>query len=266
MKSIVIQEDPPQQRTNWVARHPLVSFFVLAYVLAWGGVPWDSFFAPGALIAALIVAYLKDGWAGLRDIGARLVRWRVHWVWYVLAVAVPLLLHAVTIGLNLAAGAPTPTLDQFSTWYGIPLAIGIGIVNPTGGQFSEEPSFRGFAVPILQGRHTQLVGAAILAVAVTGWHLPLYFMAGFSVDPIEMFATVACTFWYWWLFTMAGGSSLLTLISHATEGGVATRALWPAGPNDTREVYLYTLVWVVFALGLVLLQRRFWSSRLRSTP
>ena len=70
-----------------VRRHQVLCFFVLAYVLAWGAIPWGSFFAPGALIAALVVAGLADGWAGLRDIGARLIRWRVSWVWYALAVA-----------------------------------------------------------------------------------------------------------------------------------------------------------------------------------
>ena len=35
-----------------VRRHRVLSFFVLACVLAWGAIPWGSFFAPGALIAA----------------------------------------------------------------------------------------------------------------------------------------------------------------------------------------------------------------------
>ena len=36
---------------SFVRRHRVLCFFVLAYVLAWGAIPWDSFFAPGALLA-----------------------------------------------------------------------------------------------------------------------------------------------------------------------------------------------------------------------
>ena len=95
-----------------VRRHRVLCFFVLAYVLAWGAIPWGSFFAPGALIAALVVAGLADGWSGLRDIGARLIRWRVSWVWYALAVAVPLGAHALAVGLNIGAGASAPSLHH----------------------------------------------------------------------------------------------------------------------------------------------------------
>ena len=37
-------------------RHPLVTFFVLAYVVAWGFVPFGSFGAFGPLVAALVGA------------------------------------------------------------------------------------------------------------------------------------------------------------------------------------------------------------------
>ena len=68
-------------------------FFVLAYALAWGAIPWNSFFAPGVLLAALIVVTLTEGLSGLKALGARLIRWRVSWVWYALAIGVPLLVH-----------------------------------------------------------------------------------------------------------------------------------------------------------------------------
>ncbi len=90
-------------------RHRVAFFFVLAYVLAWGAIPWNSFFAPGALIAAIVVVLVTEGLAGLRRVGARLIRWRVSWVWYALAIAVPLGVHAVAVGLNVALGASAPS-------------------------------------------------------------------------------------------------------------------------------------------------------------
>jgi membrane protease YdiL (CAAX protease family) len=242
-----------------VRRYPVLAFFVLAYFLAWGAIPWDSFFTPGALIAALIVAFIRDGLAGLRDIGARLIRWRVGWIWYAVALAVPLTVQAATMGLNLAAGAPAPSTAAFTPWYGVALAIGLNIVNPTGGPFGEEPSFRGFAVPILQARRTPLVSAAILAVLVAGWHAPLIFMDSFDLSPIDALTTAAVTFWYVWLFNQAAGSALITLIAHAAEGGVDTEQLWPAGADADRLHWCYFAVWTLVAAGLVVGHWRFWT-------
>ena len=75
---------------NPIARHPLVAFFVIAYAVAWSFWPFGSFGAFGPLVAALIVVPLSRGRAGLREWGSRLIRWRVRWVWYVVALGVPL--------------------------------------------------------------------------------------------------------------------------------------------------------------------------------
>jgi membrane protease YdiL (CAAX protease family) len=208
------------------------------------------------------VAYIHNGLAGLRAIGVRLIRWRVSWIWYGLALAVPLAVHATTIGLNMAAGAPGPDTSQFHPWYGVALVLGLAIVNPTGGPLGEEPSFRGFAVPLLQNRHTPLVSAAILAVLVTGWHAPLFFIDSFGLEPIEAVTTLAVTFWYVWLFNQAAGSVLITLIAHAAEGSVEYRAgdLWPAGADATRLTWFYFTIWTVIAVGLIVGHRRFWTS------
>ena len=49
---------------EFIKRHRIVVFFVLAYALAWGAIPWNSFFAPGVLLAALIVVALTEGLPG----------------------------------------------------------------------------------------------------------------------------------------------------------------------------------------------------------
>jgi membrane protease YdiL (CAAX protease family) len=236
-------------------RHPLLCFFALAYLLTWIAVPFGGFFAPGALLAALLVAALRDGTAGLRAIGGRLIRWRVGGIWYAVALAVPLGVHAVTILLNLAAGAPAPATAPFSPWYAVPLAVALNMLDPLSGPVSEEPSFRGFALPILQARRSPLVSASILAVLVTVWHAPLFFIEAFGVKPVEAVGTVAVTFWYAWLFNRAGGSALITLIAHAAEGAVNTADLWPSGADATRETWLYVAVWATVATGLVIAQR-----------
>jgi hypothetical protein len=121
-----------------VRRHPVITFFLLAYALSWAAIPWQSFFAPGVLVAALIVVSLTEGVAGLRAMGSRLIRWRVSWIWYALALGVPLAVTFASIGLNTAFGAPVPHIAEFNVWYGLPMAIAINMVNPLNAQLPEE--------------------------------------------------------------------------------------------------------------------------------
>src|SRR4029077_248040 len=148
---------------TFLRRTRVACFFFLAYVLTWWAVPWDSFFAPGALLAALVVIFVTEGLPGLRRLGARMIRWRVSWIWYVLAVAVPLAVHLASILANMALGASAPSLGSLTPWDGLPLAIGIHIIDPFGGALMEEPSFRGFAQPELQKTHSRLAATTIMA-------------------------------------------------------------------------------------------------------
>jgi len=245
---------------SFVRTHRVLVFFALTYLLTWAPLPWGTFFTTGALIAALIVAFAADGAAGLKEIGVRLLRWRVNWIWYALALAVPLLVNAATMGLAVATGAPGPE-GQLDAWMGVPLAIGISMVNPLNGPLSEEPSFRGYALPILQNRRTPLLSGSILAVLVTIWHGPLFFIDQFHLRPYEAISTVAVTFWYVWLFDHAAGSALITLIAHAAEGSLNVDGLYPAGGADaTRAVVINLLLWCAVAVTLLVAYRRFWTS------
>ena len=244
---------------SFVRRHRVASFFALAYVLAWGAIPWDSFAAPGALLAAVIVVLLTEGPRGLLRVGARLLRWRVSWVWYAAAVGVPLFVHLASTSINAALGGSAPSLGLLTPWYGLPLAIALHAISPFGGPLMEEPSFRGYAQPELQQGRSRLKATTIMAILIAGWHLPLFFIPVFEAHPIGFITTMAVTFWYAWLFNQASGSSLITLIAHGAEGGVLLGSLWGPGPDRERLNFVYATVWCLVALTLLVAHRRFWN-------
>ncbi len=126
-------------------------------------------------------------------------------------------------------------------------------------QLPEEASFRGWAQPKLQSTRTLFAATVLMAIGVTIWHIPFLLMPQFGSSPIEATATVAVTFWYAWLFNHASGSSLLTLIAHATEGTIETSTLWQSGADTTRMTWLYCLVWCLVAIGLLVFDRRLWT-------
>lgn len=122
-----------------VRNHPLVTFFVLTFVIAWGFVPFGSFGAFAPLIAALIVAPIGRGRAGLVELGRRLVRWRVRWYWYALAIGVPVAVHLLAFGL----GGTTATVSAGT----VLLMFLLRVVDPTDGALGEEPGWRGSPCP-----------------------------------------------------------------------------------------------------------------------
>jgi hypothetical protein len=67
------------------------------------------------------------------------------------------------------------------------------------------------------------------------------------------------TYWYAWLFNRTGGSVLMTLIAHATEGSIQVGAFWPGGAAG-RLILVYAAVWCVVAIALIVLDWRFWRS------
>ncbi len=242
----------------FVRRYELVIFFVLSYLIAWSTIPFGSFLAFAPLVSALIVVFIAEGVPGLARLGRRLIRWRVNWIWYAAAIVLPLLVHAVAIGLNMAAGAPAPSGDQFQPWYAVLLLFGLRMVNPLDGPLGEEPAWRGFAQPRLQSRWSPLASAGLLGLLITGWHMPLVFMPQFDLGFPDIATTVVVTFWYAWLFNRTGGSVLLPLIAHVTEGCVNTQALWPAGPDADRVAWMWLISWGLLVVALLIFDRKSW--------
>jgi membrane protease YdiL (CAAX protease family) len=244
----------------FVRRRELVIFFVMSYLIAWSTVPFGTFIAFSPLVSAIVVVLIAEGLPGLARLGRRVIRWRVNWIWYAAAIGLPLLVHAVAIGLNMAAGAPAPSLDQFQPWYAVLLVLGLGIGNPLEGPLGEEPGWRGFAQPRLQSKWSPLASTALLGLLITGWHLPLVFMPQFDLSLPDIATTVAVTFWYAWLFNRTGGSVLLTLIAHATEGSINFQVLWPAGPDADRTTWIWLTSWALLVVALLIFDRKSWRT------
>jgi membrane protease YdiL (CAAX protease family) len=251
---------PTNRFRAFVRRYELVIFFVLSYLIAWSTLPFGSFLAFSPLFSAIIVVTIAEGLPGLARLGRRLIRWRVNWIWYAAAIVLPLLVHAVAVGLNMALGAPAPSLAQFHPWYAVLMVFGLSMVNPLEGPLGEEPAWRGFAQPRLQSKWSPLASAALLGLLITCWHLPLVFMPQFDLGLPDIASTLLVTFWYAWLFNRSGGSVLLTLIAHVTEGTVNTGALWPAGPHADREAWTWLIAWALLVVALLIFDRKSWRT------
>jgi membrane protease YdiL (CAAX protease family) len=160
------------------------------------------------------------GRPGVRDLGARIVRWRVPVRWWLVAVS-----PVVFLGLGLiamaAAGKALPSLGDFGRFSGTP-AIGLAgvLLIIFVGALGEETGWRGYALPQLQRRFSPLASSLILAVLWFGWHLPQFLVIATYRDfaPFQyvgMFLGLACgAVVLTWLYNRSGGSILLVAIWH----------------------------------------------------
>jgi hypothetical protein len=246
-----------------VKRHPLTTFFVLTYAIGWGCIPFWTFQAGSPLIAALVVISLAQGVAGLKELGLRMIRWRVRWYWYALAIGMPLAVLGLTAGLNVALGASAPSLVSYGSFSTVLMIFAVRLVNPGDGALGEEPGWRGFVLPGLQGAgYSPLVSTLILGVFVTGWHVPLLFLEEGALQPYIvvgfLLGSFTVTFWYTWLFNHTGGSVLMTLVSHAVQGTITIGGLWAVGADFARANLITGLVWFAVAIGLVVFNWKAW--------
>jgi membrane protease YdiL (CAAX protease family) len=240
-------------------RHPLITFFVLAYAFSWWPLPFGGFLPLGPLVGALIVIAVTEGRAGLRQLGSRMIRWRVGWIWYAVALGLPLAVHLITVALNVALGAGVPSLAQFSPLSGIIVVFALRLLSPLDVPLGEEPGWRGFAVPRLQADHSPLLATLILGVLVAGWHAPLL-LPQYGLRPLDLLTTVAVTFWYTWLFNHTGGSVLMSIVAHAAEGTIEPSEFWAAAGAAAQVGLIYDVVWCAVAIGLVVFDWRFWRA------
>ena len=222
-----------------LARHPLVSFFVIAYAGTWlvelpyvlseygaGVLPtkspvllWTSPVAifAGPFLSAFVMTGVTEGRAGVHRLLRRFVLWRVGFRWYLFVfVGIPaiMVLSVVVIpGVlgsfqGLATLAPLPLLGMF-LYALIP-----------GGALGEEPGWRGFALPRLQTMHGPLLGSLILGVLWGLWHLPLFWTPWNTLTVLNVvgyvLTTTSLAIMYTWVFNNTKGSVLMAILIHAT--------------------------------------------------
>jgi uncharacterized protein len=248
---------------TWTRRHRLVAFFGLTFLLSWWSWPLQAlglaptaFFPCGPLLAALVVIGVAEGRAGYRDLGARMIRWRVGWTWWLVAVGTPLAVLALATAANVVIWhAPAPVLATLS-WSQLVLVAAIRFVNPLDGPLGEEPGWRGFALPRLQADRSPLASGLVLGVLVALWHLPL--VATGQLGAVGLPITFAITLVYVWLFNRTGGSVLLTMVFHIAQGTISYAALGFTGADAARMDLLAGAAWCALAVALVVLDRRAW--------
>ena len=143
-------------------------------------------------------------------------------------------------------------------WSSFALLFAVRLVNPMDGPMGEEPAWRGYAVPQLQARRSPLRSAVILGLVVTLWHLPIVVIESGSYFYTANSFAIALV--YVWLFNRTGGSVLLTLLMHVTQGTFTIANLGFDAEGARRMAWLGFAAWSVVAAAVVVLDREAWGA------
>ena len=169
---------------------PLTLFFLLAYVWTWIVLlaalrlpgQLDDAFAPAIIIAASCgptLAALITRWLGHRDLKICPV-----WTgWRPLLAGLAVGLVGFFVATVVAPAAAIVHSAPSALHWSVLLHWGTYDVNYStflGGPVGEEPGWRGFALPRLQSRYGPFKASVILAPLWAAWHLPLFFVPGWT--------------------------------------------------------------------------------------
>lgn len=260
--------------TGMVRRYPLATFVILAYLFSWWPALLDRVVsmpvgvaAFGPFLAALAVLGMTQGRSGVKDLLRQMVRWRVNWRWYLVALGLPVLLTGIAAYLNVRLGAPMPSPEQLGNWTAILPTFLIVLLVPGLGGAWEEPGWRGYALNRLETRMSRLWAVLPLYVIIVAWHTPLFLAR--EIELADIFNMVGGVIIYNWLYHRSGKSVLLVMIIHATNNAVSGEFVSPmfTGSDSAQMAWLRTAAWGVAALVVLVAYWRWWTEpATRETP
>jgi len=242
----------PPLLKRMVIDHPLVAFFVLAFLGGWlvllptvlfesgfGLIPIDIpapavmlSFIPAAMagpaLGAFVVTRTVEGKQGTRQLLRRILRWRVGVQWYLIAVfgVPPVYFLAASLVLGTA---PLEALIEdwpflFTSY--LPKVVMVFLIV----SLWEEIGWMGFALPRLQEKYGPLWASVVLGVLWALWHLPAYFGSRQVVEdkvglgeldrllyllPLLMLLAILTRIVMTWLFNVTMGSVIVVTLFHA---------------------------------------------------
>ena len=241
----------PTQTFDW----PLIAFFAIAYLIAWGLMPVLSIIArqsgltdwialsqmaealdfgatelavPGWVvylitrlqdfafsIAGVIMIAYLQGRDGLRELGQRLLRWQVGWRWWLVAL-LPFALYGLATAVSGSLNSFTFTASTLGTIL-LSAEAGFLVYFFLRGAMGEELGLRGFALPRLQETMSPFRASMIVGVLWAAWHIPVLLSRDVVTIIAFLLLAFVLSFIFTWLFNGSGGSLLPVMIFHAAQ-------------------------------------------------
>jgi uncharacterized protein len=256
-------------------RHDTLAFYLLTLALTWVvwvpramGVPvgvagqlWTWIPA----IAALFCAALLHGRAGVRDLGRRLVLWRVRWWWYPGVLVGPLVFSLIAAGIAVLLGEPWIAVRPAALRLSIPALVLTFLILMLTDGLGEELGWRGYLLPRLLSRYRAIPASLILGFGWWIWHLPLIWTAGAAMEDQPEWLLLADllvkSLIFTYVFLGTRGSVLFAIMLHASTNLFGVSPTVASDGDLTLPLVALALKWVLAVALFVRLPRSFGDGR-----
>ena len=251
----------------FIDRNKISIYFIVTLIIGW--FPWytgqGSLIIAAPSLAAILVAFLTDGWDGVKEIFRRLGRWQANWKWYVFIFFSPVVLYFLAVGTHVLLGGTAPQFPLLRENQQMVVMAFIFFLLPwQSSAFMEEIGFRGYALEKLQNKYGPLVGTLILGAFFGAWLLPEFFqtdsvqyaMGGLGFYPWFILTEIGWSILMTWVYNNTGKSSLIAgYLFHTAFNTwslvLLTNAI-PGEPTPVLDVTLFIVTSVVVALAGVI--------------
>lgn len=204
-------------------------------------------------LAALLVAGIYPGAGGIRSITRQVKIWRVPFIWYAIALIMPIVLLLLAEAFSAVWRGAAP-----SHWVTLPVFSGPGGLYFVmfGSLIAEEPGWRGFAQPRLQMRYGALTASILIGLLWSTWHLwyvitPGGFANVTGTDAVATYLRLTATaVVYAWMYNNTNGSLLVAMLAHLGHNLAASLIQTPA--DGGRQHLTVALSYLVIGMGVIL--------------
>jgi membrane protease YdiL (CAAX protease family) len=216
-------------------RKNIIISFIITWIISsiitiinWIEIEKFSFSSPllvisaiNALLPSYVVSSIYSTNPGIRDHLSSYIPEKENLSYYLLALAFIPVIWLLGMLINRSLGITDPNIEYpILGMRSIGMILLVFLMNTIHGGLSEEPGWRGFALPRLQARFSPLKSSIILGVLWAVWHAPARF-GGIEAKTLEdtliewvliLFITIIMT----WLYNRTNGSVLVTALFHAS--------------------------------------------------
>jgi uncharacterized protein len=241
---------------------PLIIFFLIAFILAWGlmgiavaqnyglnrwSIPLEPILLIGSWIpniaAFIVIAFVLKRHNGIRKLLRGWLKVKVPVFWYMVSLS-PLVLSALSVFIYKIMYGVVPVdgivFDPAS------LVVLLVMITLTGAM-GEELGWRGFALPWLLSRMNAFNASILLGLIWVLWHTPLWFAGlGFEEIPFMAYAVIGISF-----------TVLVTWACNNSRGSLAIASLFHLTLNvsvnviESKALYIHAFLFLIFAAFVV---------------
>ncbi|MCC6957670.1 MAG: CPBP family intramembrane metalloprotease [Anaerolineales bacterium] len=273
----------------FIKSHSAWAYFVLTFLISWGGVllvtggvsgiPANAeqvkkllplvvlTLTIGPILTSLVLIGIIDGRSGFRTFLSRLFRWQVSVRWYIIALLITPVFALITL-LALSFFSPIYIPGIFASKDRATLLVSALAAGLTGGLL-EEPGWTGFAIPKLRMRYSVFATGLIVGLLWGAWHfIAAFWGSGTPTGEFSLLLFLPQFLFYIavlppyrmlmvWVYDQTE-SLLIAMLMHASLTGSILFIFMPLSISGTPLLIWYLVLAIAFwvAVAIVFLPNR----------